>query len=355
LDGVIIAINPGSTSTRMALFEGKKRIAEDTVLHSREELEPFYNVADQFQLRMDKIDKWFASIKIDKYKIVAIAGRGAPLRPLQNGVYNINDKLLDDLRTARYSNHASNLGGLIADHLGKRYNVPAVIVEPVTVDNFNDFARVSGVPEIARKARAHALNIKEVCRRKAERTGNSFNQVNYIAAHMGGGISVAAVDKGLIVDVNDGLLGMGPFSPERAGALPIGALVDLCYSGKYTKDELIKMLSIESGLKGYLGVADLREVEKMIDAGDEKARLYHGAMIYQIAKEIGMCAAVLKGNFESIILTGGMAKSALLVKTLKEYISFLGPVIVMPGEFEMDALAAGAARVITGEEIPKEY
>ena len=355
MEGVIIAINPGSTTTRMALFKDRDKIAEETVSHNREEIAPFENVADQFEMRMTKIDQWLSSVGIDDQKIAGIAGRGAPLCPLEDGVYSINEKLLDDLRSARYSNHASNLGGLIADHLGKRFGVPAVIVEPITIDNFTELARISGVPEIKRKSRSHALNIKEVCRREADRLGKSFDQVNFIAVHMGGGISVAAVERGLIVDVNDGLIGMGPFSPERAGALPIGPLVELCYSGKYTEKELIKKLSVESGLKGYLGVADLREVEKMIEDGDEKAALYYGAMIYQIAKEIGMCAAVLKGNFESIILTGGMAHSKRLVGTLGEYISFLGEVIIMAGEFEMEALAAGGLRVFEGSEVPKEY
>ena len=355
MEGVIIAINPGSTTTRMALFKDRDKIAEETVSHNREEIAPFENVADQFEMRMTKIDQWLSSVGIDDQKIAGIAGRGAPLCPLEDGVYSINEKLLDDLRSARYSNHASNLGGLIADHLGKRFGVPAVIVEPITIDNFTELARISGVPEIKRKSRSHALNIKEVCRREADRLGKSFDQANFIAVHMGGGISVAAVERGLIVDVNDGLIGMGRFSPERAGALPIGPLVELCYSGKYTEKELIKKLSVESGLKGYLGVADLREVEKMIEDGDEKAALYYGAMIYQIAKEIGMCAAVLKGNFESIILTGGMAHSKRLVGTLGEYISFLGEVIIMAGEFEMEALAAGGLRVFEGSEVPKEY
>jgi len=355
MEGIIIAINPGSTSTRMALFRGSEEIAEETVGHSRDELAPFDNVADQFELRMTQIDRWLEEVEIDKQNVIAIAGRGAPLCPLEEGVYSINDKLIDDLRTAHYSNHASNLGGLIADHLGKRYNVPAFIVEPVTIDNFTDFARVSGLPEIKRRSRAHALNIKEVCRREAEKMGKNSDQINFVAAHMGGGISVAAVEKGLIIDVNDGLLGMGPFSPERAGALPIGALIDLCYSGKYTEAELVRRLSVESGLKGYLGVADLREVEKMIDNGDEKAELYYGAMIYQIAKEIGMCAAVLKGDFESIIFTGGMANSKRLVRMLTDYVSYLGNVTVVAGEFEMEALNAGVLRVMDGKAVPKDY
>ncbi|PKK82173.1 MAG: butyrate kinase [candidate division Zixibacteria bacterium HGW-Zixibacteria-1] len=355
MEGVIIVINPGSTSTRMALFRGKERIAEETVRHDSAELAPFDNVADQFDLRMAKIDQWLASAGIDSHKVAALAGRGAPLRPLQDSIYAINEKMLDDLRTARYSNHASNLGALIADHLRKRFNVPAVIVEPITTDNLTDFARISGIPEIVRKSRSHALNIKEVCRREAENIGKDYTRANFVVAHMGGGISVAAVKGGLIVDVNDGLLGMGPFSPERAGALPIGGVVEMCFSGKYTREEIINKFSRESGFKAYLGTADLRAVEKMIDAGDEKAELYFGAMVYQIAKEIGACAAVLKGGIDGIIFTGGMAHSARLVKQLSEYVSTFGKVTVVAGEYEMEALAAGALRVLEGIEIPKEY
>ena len=355
MEGVIIAINPGSTSTRMALFKGKERIADETVQHDSAELAPFNNVADQFDLRMARIDKWLTAAGIDNYKIAAIAGRGAPLRPLEAGIYKINEKMLEDLRTARYSNHASNLGGLIADHLAKRFNVPAVVVEPITIDNFNDFARVSGVPEIVRKSRSHALNIKAVCRSEAESLGKSLEQTNFVVAHMGGGISIAAVEGGLIVDVNDGLLGMGPYSPERAGALPIGGVVDLCFSGKYSRDEIINKFSRESGLKAYLGTADLRAVEKMIESGDKKAELYFGAMVYQIAKEIGACTAVLKGRLDGIIFTGGMAHSAGLVNRLTEYVSSFAKVKVIPGEFEMEALAAGALRVLEGKETPREY
>ena len=355
MQDVIIVINPGSTSTKMALFSGGEKIAEEAVSHPSDQLAAFDNVADQFDLRMKNIDDWLNRQKISEKKVVAVAGRGARMRPLEGGAYRINEKMLGELRTMHWSNHAGNLGAIIADHLGQRYQVPAVIVDPITLDNFTDYARVSGVPEIERVCRSHALNIKEVCRRESSRLGKKIDQLNFIVVHMGGGISVAAVEKGRIVDVNDALLGMGPFSPERAGALPIGAVVSMAYSGKYSQKELINKLSRDSGLKAYLGEADLRSVERMIDAGDKKAALYFGAMIYQIAKEIGASATVLKGKFQAVILTGGMAHSTLLVEALKNYISFLGPITVIPGEFEMEALAAGAARVLSGEEIPKEY
>jgi butyrate kinase len=255
----------------------------------------------------------------------------------------------------KYSNHASNLGAIIAHHLGNKHGVPCLISDPITVDNFSDVARISGIPEIERKCRVHALNIKEVCRREAAKLGKSLEGVNFVAVHMGGGISVAALQGGKVVDVNDALLGMGPFSPDRAGALPIGGLVKLCYSGKFTEKEMIDKLSRKSGLVAYIGVADLRETEKMIESGDQKARLYFSAMAYQIAKEIGAAAVALKGDFESIVLTGGMANSKMLVDEINKYTTFLGKIRIVPGEFEMEALAAAGMRFLSGKELLREY
>jgi len=355
MDEVIIVVNPGSTSTKLALFRREEKIAEGEVRHDAEELAAYDNVADQFEMRMHTIDRWLKDQDIEQKQVVAVVGRGAPLKPLEGGAYNISEEMLLDVKDMRYSNHASNLGAIIADYLGRRYKVPSMIVDPITIDNFTDLARVSGFPGIERKCRSHALNIKAVCRRVAVEAGHRLREVNFIAAHLGGGISIAAIERGRIIDVNDGLLGMGPFSPNRAGALPIGALVKLAYSGTYSEADLTRRLSAESGLQGYLGESDLRQVEKMIEAGDKKAVLYYRAMIYQVAKEICACAGVLKGDFYAVVITGGMAKSERLVTTLKEYISFLGRVVVIPGEFEMEALAAGAVRVIDGTEIPKDY
>jgi butyrate kinase len=301
------------------------------------------------------IDEWIKSLEIDESQIKAVVGRGAPTKPLAGGSYAINRQMLDDVKTARYANHASNLGAIIAHHLGERFGVPSLISDPITTDNFTDIARVSGIPEIQRKCRAHTLNIKEVCRREAAKLGKKLEEVNFIAVHMGGGVSVAALAGGKVVDVNDALLGMGPFSPDRAGALPIGGLVKLCFSGKYSEKELTKRLSKESGLVAYLGVADLRKVEEMIDSGDQKALFYFNAMAYQIAKEIGATAAVFCGDYEAIILTGGMANSERLVAEIRKHIDFLGKVIVVGGEFEMEALAAAGLRYLLGVEELKEY
>jgi butyrate kinase len=352
---LLLIINPGSTSTKMALFDADSKVSEETVRHDSAELAKYDNVADQFEHRMQEIDKWIASLDIQSGSIKAVVGRGAPLKPLEGGSYAISEQMLEDLRTRKYSNHASNLGAIIADHLAKRYAVPSLISDPITIDNFTDVARVSGVPEIERKCRVHALNIKEVCRREAAKSGKKLEDVNYVAVHMGGGVSVAALQGGKVIDVNDALLGMGPFSPDRAGALPIGGLVKLCYNGKFTEKQMIDKLSKASGLVAYLGVADLRETEKMIDAGDQKAKLYFDAMAYQISKEIGQAAVALSGIFDAIVLTGGMANSARLVAEIKKYVSFLGAVRVVPGEFEMEALAAAGMRVLTGQESLKVY
>ena len=351
----MLIINPGSTSTKTALFDGDRLIAEEVVRHDSAALMKFSNVADQFDYRMAQIDQWIATLKIEPGQIKAVVGRGAPVRPLEGGSYKITDLMLNDLRTMRYSNHASNLGALIAHHLGERYHVPSLIADPITTDNFTDIARISGIPEIERKSRAHALNLKEVCRREAVKVARALEDLNFVGVHMGGGVSVAAIERGKIIDVNDALLGMGPYSPDRAGALPIGGLVKLCYSGKFTETELLDKLSRKSGLLAYIGQADLREVEKMIDGGDKKALLYFDAMAYQIAKEIGAAATVLKGKFESIVLTGGMANSKRLVAGITDHVSFLGRVACVPGEFEMEALAAAGVRFLSGKEQLKEY
>jgi butyrate kinase len=351
----LIIINPGSTSTKTALFDGETKITDQVVRHDANDLAGFDNVADQLDYRLNDIDKWLESLKLPDGQPKVVIGRGAPLRPLAGGSYEITEQLLSDVTTMRYSNHASNLGSIIAHHLGERYHVPAMIADPITVDNFVDVARISGVPEIERKCRVHALNIKEVCRREAARVGKNLDELNFVAVHMGGGVSVAALRGGKVIDVNDALLGMGPFSPDRAGALPIGGLVKLCYSGKFTEKEMTTKLSRESGLVAYIGESDLRKVETMIDNGDERAQLHFDAMAYQIAKEIGQIAVALAGEFEAIVLTGGMANSARLTDTIRSYVGFLGEVRVVPGEFEMEALAAAGMRFLRGEESLKEY
>ncbi len=352
---LILVINPGSTSTKLAIFDTADQLHRQTIEHPSDQLAQFDLTSEQFDLRRQAIEAWLETVDVSDRIFSAIAGRGAPLKPLEGGTYSISAQLLEDVRSSRYSNHASNLGPMLADYFSKKFTVPAFITDPITVDNFTDLARLSGLPEIERKCRAHALNIKAVGRREAEQLGKSLNESSFIVAHMGGGISVAVLDRGRIVDVNDGLLGMGPFSPDRAGSLPIGRLVELCYSGKYSKAELEKILSKKSGLMAYIGEADLRKVEEMIDGGDKRAELIFDGMCYQIAKEIGACATVLSGHLDGIILTGGMANSTRLCERISSRVKFIGPVLLCPGEFEMSALAEGAVRALDGSEEIKTY
>jgi butyrate kinase len=350
----VLVINPGSTSTKIAVWNMEGSLLQEMIYHPAGELAEFPRVVDQFDVRLEALKRVVGDWLVPD-RLSALVGRGGPLRPLEGGTYSINPSMLDDLRSAKYSNHASNLGALIAHHLAAELTIPCYVVDPITVDEFTPLARISGLPGIERKCRSHALNIKAVSRKVAEQIGKPLSQTGFSVAHMGGGLSICALDGGKIVDVNDGLLGMGPFSPERAGALPIGALVEICYSGKYAKEELLQLLSRESGLKAYLGDADLLAVEKRIEAGDGEAELHYNAMLYQIAKEIGAVTAALKGGIDGVILTGGMANSKRLVETLKNYVSSLGPVFLVAGEMEMEALAQGVFRVLSGEEQPKEY
>jgi butyrate kinase len=350
----VLVINPGSTSTKVAVWSPEGPVLQKTINYPSQELAKYPQVVDQFPLRLQAIQEAVADW-LEPGKLAAVVGRGGPLRPLEGGTYRISEAMLDDLQTAKWSNHASNLGAIIAHHLAGKFDLPCFVVDPVTVDEFNPLARISGVPEIQRKARSHALNIKATARQAAAMINRPLGQTNFVVAHMGGGLSICALQGGRIIDVNDALLGMGPFSPERAGALPIGALVKLCYSGKLTESEMLRKLSTESGLKAFLGTPDCVEVEKRIAAGDKEAKLFYDAMLYQIAKEIGAMAVVLHGNLDGIILTGGMANSPLLTETLQGYVSFLGKVFVIPGEKEMEALALGAFRVLEGKEEAKEY
>lgn len=354
MDSAVLVINPGSTSTKIAVWGVSGPLLQQTIVHPSDELSRYPRVVDQFHLRKDAVEEAVGDW-LTKNKLAAVVGRGGPLRPLEGGTYFINQRMLEDLRSGKYSNHASNLGAILSHYFAGRLDIPCFVVDPVTVDEFTDLARVSGVPEIQRKCRSHALNIKATAREAAAMIGKGIEDTRFVVAHMGGGLSICALQGGRICDVNDGLLGMGPFSPERAGALPIGALVKLCFSGKFDEGGLLQKLSTESGLKGYLGTSDLVEIERRIEAGDSEARLYYDAMIYQIAKEIGAIAAVLKGDMDGIILTGGMAHSTRLTNGLKEYIGFLGRLFVIPGEKEMEALALGAFRVLQGKEEAKTY
>ncbi|MFH0765203.1 MAG: butyrate kinase [Calditrichota bacterium] len=349
---VVIVLNPGSTSTKFALWSRTGCVTEQVVRHEAELLAP--SAADQFEYRRQLIDADILPL-LQNYKVVGAVGRGGLLKPLPGGTYFVNEAMLSDLKLGRSGNHASNLGALLADYYAQRFGFKAFIVDPVTVDEFSDLARLSGAKWIQRKSRSHALNIKAVSRRAASQLGKMLNDTRFVVAHLGGGTSIAAVAGGRIIDVNDALLGMGPYSPERAGALPIGPLVEKCFSGEITREKLLSELSRQGGLMSYCGSSDAREVLERAHNGNQTADLALRGMIYQDAKEIGAIAAALQGRLDAVVITGGLAHSEEIMGMLKPYIEFLGQILVFPGEGELEALAEGAFRVIDGEEEGKEY
>ena len=347
----ILAINPGSTSTKLALFEDEVLYTAETLRHNPQELAPV--IADQLEYRTALVSRWLEA-NFNGDKLSAVVGRGGMLKPIPSGTYAVNERMREDLRKGVGGQHASNLGGLIAHSLASRWGIPAFIVDPVSVDEFIPEARISGIPEIVRGSRSHALKIRAVARRAARDLGHEVEDINLIVAHLGGGISVAPLQKGRMLDVNDANE-MGPFSPERSGGLPTGDLVKLAFSGKYTQEELVNKILRGSGLLGYLGTNDGVEVGRRIQAGDKKAELIGRAMAYQIAKEIGAMATVLCGQVRAIIITGGLAHYNRLTGWIKEHVRFIAPVLIYPGEDELQALAAGCLRVLRGEESPREY
>ncbi len=350
----ILVINPGATSTKIAIFDGETVLYRENLAHESAELKKFPQVIDQFQYRRKLLEDALTD-KLNNIKLLAIAGRGGPIKPLEGGTYAVNEKMLSDLKNTVYSDHASNHGALLAQYFADKYGVKAYIVDPVSVDNFTDLARISGLPEIPRKCRSHALNIKAASREAAAKIGKKVESSNFIVLHLGSGFSICALQNGRIVDVNDGLHGMGPYSVERAGALPIGPLVKICFSGKYTEEQLLKKLASASGLQAYLGTSDFKEALRRLDAGDQTAKLAVDGMLYQCAKEAGACAAVLKGKIDGIVITGGLSFAPYVIDALTDYLRFLAPIIPIPGEFEMEALARGVYRILNGEESAKEY
>lgn len=350
----ILVINPGSTSTKVAVFDGVKNIKQKNLSHSAEEISKFDKITDQYEFRMNAILNWLKEEGFATSELSAVVGRGGLLKPMPSGTYMVTDAMIEDLKIGVQGEHASNLGGIIAKAIGDNEGIRAFIVDPVAVDEFEDIARYSGLPQLPRRSLVHALNIKAVSRRAAEKLNKKLEECNFIVAHLGGGISVAPLKNGKIVDVNNANEG-GPFSPERAGGLPVGDLVNIAFSGKYTYKELKKKMIGLAGLVGYLGTNDAREVEAMIESGNEKAGLIFKAMAYQIAKEIGACAAVLFGKVDRIILTGGLAHSKRLTQEISKRVEFICPVELIPGEDEMQALAEGAYRVINNQETAKIY
>jgi len=352
----ILAINPGSTSTKIAVFEENTPIFVRNIKHSSEELSVFEDIASQYEFRKRLIVAELEKEKIDFAKIRAIVGRGGLVKPIESGVYEVNDRLKEDLYDKTLGEHASNLGGLIADDLAKQLpNAKAYIADPVVVDELSPLARISGHPLFQRKSIFHALNQKAVARSHAESLLKKYNDLNLIVVHLGGGISVGAHEKGKVIDVNQALDGEGPFSPERSGSLPIGDLVRLCFSGKYSQAEIMKMIVGKGGFSAFMGTNSAYEVELAAVAGDENALLYFEAMAYQVAKQVGAMFAVLKGNVDSILITGGIANSKIFVNMIIERIYKMAPVHIYPGEDEMAALAQNGLKVLKGKVLPKVY
>ncbi len=352
----ILAINPGSTSTKIAVFQNKEPIFIKNIKHSAEDLGKFEKISDQFQFRKKVIINELNTAGVSENHVRAVVGRGGLVKPIESGTYLVNEKMIRDLKNSPIGEHASNLGGLIADDIAKSLpNAKAYISNPVVVDELCDLARISGHPLFQRKSIFHALNQKAVARQHAKSIMKKYEDLNLIVVHLGGGITIGAHKKGRVIDVNQGLNGEGPFSPERSGTLPVGDLVKMCFSGKYTEKKIKKMITGKGGLVAFVGTNNAYEVEQRIVKGDKKAELYYEAMAYQVSKSIGAAVAVLKGDVDGILITGGIAHDKWFVNKMIERIYKFGPVHVYPGEDEMQALAMNAYMVLKGEIQAKVY
>ena len=352
----ILAINPGSTSTKIAVFENHEQVFIKNIKHTSEELEDFQKITDQTEFRKDIIINTLKENNIDIHSINFVIGRGGLIKPIPSGIYKVNELLKEHLIMGFTGEHASNLGGLIADQIAKSIGLQdSYIADPVVVDELQDLARIAGHPLYKRISIFHALNQKAIARTHAQNEGKEYEKMNLIVAHMGGGISVGAHHFGKVIDVNQALDGEGPFSPERSGTLPMNQVIENCFSGKYSKDDMKKMIVGKGGYVAYFGTNDAYEVEKMAAAGDEKALLIEHAMAYQVSKAIGEAAVVLQGKAEAILLTGGIAYGKPIIEKIKEYVSWIAPVFVYPGEDEMKALAFNAMMIANKQIEAKEY
>lgn len=352
----ILVINPGSTSTKIAVYLNDKAIFLNTIQHAVNKLNAFKSINDQYAYRKEAILKSLKDGYVDINKVNAVIGRGGILKPIESGIYEVNDLLVNDLKTEGKKEHASNLGGILAYDIARIIpGVKAYIADPVVVDEMTEEAQVAGHPEFKRISLFHALNHKAVARRYAKSIKKDYKDLNLIVAHLGGGISIGAHYKGKVIDVNQALDGEGPFSPERSGTLPAGDLVDYCFSGRKDKDTIKKMITGQGGLTAYLGTNNTYEVEMMINSGNEYAKFILKALAYQVAKEIGSMAVVLNGKVDCIIITGGLAYNKMIIDWIKNKASFISDIVVYPGEDEMNALAMNAYQVLKGEIHPKQY
>lgn len=350
-----LIINPGSTSTKIGVFEDETLLFEETLRHSTEEISQYASIVEQKDFRKNIIVSFLKEKNMDIHSLDVIVGRGGMLKSIPGGTYAVSDALLQDLKIGKQGQHASNLGGILAKELADSIGVPSYIVDPVVVDELIPIARYSGVPELPRVSVFHALNQKAVAKRYAKESGKAYQDLRLIVVHMGGGVSVGAHENGKVIDVFNALDGDGAFSPERAGGVPSGALIKLCFSGQYSQDEVYKKICGKGGFNAYLGTNDMRDVEKMVDEGDAHAKELRDAFIFQVAKDIGSMACVLNGKVDAIIVTGGIAYDKGVVAGLKERAEWIAPFTVYPGEDELLALAQGALRVMNGEEEAMEY
>ena len=350
-----LIINPGSTSTKIGVFEDETLLFEETLRHSTEKIAQYATIVDQKDFRKKIILNLLASKDFDIKSLDLVVGRGGMLKPIPGGTYAVSDELLHDLEIGKQGQHASNLGGILAREIGDSIGKPSFIVDPVVVDELEPTSRYSGVPELPRTSVFHALNQKAVAKRYAKEIGKSYDELNLIDVHMGGGVSVGPHKHGKVVDIFNALDGDGAFSPERSGAVPVGQLVKMCFSGQYTEKEVYKKLVGNGGFNAYLGTNDMRDVEKMVDEGDAKAKEVRDAFIQQMSKNIGAMATVLNGKVDQIIVTGGIAYDKAVVAGLKERCEWIAPFTVYPGEDELLALAQGGLRVVTGAEKAMEY
>lgn len=350
-----LIINPGSTSTKIGIFEDENLLFDETLRHTTEEINSFESIVAQKDFRKDIILNFLKNKNFDIKTLDFVVGRGGMLKPIPGGTYAVTDALLEDLKVGVQGQHASNLGGILAREIGDSLSIPSYIVDPVVVDEMMEIARYSGCPLLPRVSKFHALNQKAVAKRYAKEVGKKYEDLNLIVVHMGGGCSVGPHKRGRVIDIFNALDGDGAFSPERAGAVPPGALVKLCFSGEYTEKEIYRMLVGDGGFNAYLGTNDLRDVDKMVDDGDEKASMYRDAFVLQMAKDIGSMACVLDGKVDQIIVTGGIAYDKDVVAGLKEKCEWIAPFTVYPGEDELLALAQGGLRVMNKEEEAKPY
>jgi butyrate kinase len=352
---MILVINSGSTSTKVAVYNNERAVFSTSIKHSPDKLKSFRRVWDQQDFRKSSI---ITEVENNGFKLSdfdAIACRGGNTKPIKGGIYMITEAMLRDIKSERYGVHPTGVGCIIAHDLGRQYGIPAVTVDPPVTDELCDYARFSGIPQISRQSSFHALNQKAIARKTAEELKKPYQELSLIVVHMGGGISVGAHQQGQIIDVNNALDGDGPFSPERAGTLPNAALIKMCFSGEYTEEQMLRLMTGKGGLMAYLGTTDAIEIEKRIQNQDRYAKDVYMAMAYQVVKEIGSMAAVLAGKVDAIAFTGSLAYSKILMDYIKPRVSFIAPIYEFPGENEMEALAMGALRFLTGKEQIRVY